>query len=859
MRWIALLIVMAASAAPRSPMQVVTQDSAYHSWLNKKVHASRLIDDKERRDAWALLGNGKMSFQDGARKALRVEVALQGRKTLPSATARRVIANEDWRGFNRVSFWARTEVSGFPVITLMVTVHNAGKPPVAEVHEREATEHVTLPNGRWTHVVWEIPHIERDRVTYIEFRPWVNKRLADPWDSVAFEIGPVELQRVDADHYEGWKVAPGEIAFSHSGYPTYGVKSALATGLKTSEFQVLRAAGGAPVLRKKIALRNTRLGAFQELDFSELRTPGTYILRAGDVRTRPFRIGEDVWAASLAKTVNFFFGERCGVDVAGLHEACHRDWLAVCGDKSVVMNGGWHDAGDLSQGLVHTGEATYSMFKLAAAMRESGRHKELLPELLEEARWGLDWVHKVRLEGGHRVGFANMNIWTNGIIGDADDRTVTALNNPNVNYIAAAAGAAAYSYLKDSNAELANKSLAIAEDDWRHAITGVESPATLHTPAYAATEMELASVGVIASVELYKATRRDEYARKALELSRVVVASQHREYAGSTFRLAGFFYTGPDRQRIFHQFHRANDQAPVVALSMLCDAFPDHDDWMKWYTAATLYAEYQKRAAQATAPYGVLPAYVYRDDEWQSIAEGDRYGSSRASYKEQVLAGMPMGGGYYLRAFPVWFTRRGNYGVLLSETKALSAAARLRGDRQAAALVQTQLQWVVGRNPFCQSTMWGEGYDFVPQYTVSVGDIVGSLPVGVMTLGAKDAPYWPATNSYVYKEVWVHSSARWLSILEDVVARRPREPFDFKVSHKVGASGEITITVEATGNGKHKFRLRGDNLLVQNAERELVLPGKFTWTARAASADAPWVAVIDADGHSSHRRDLVGY
>ena len=32
-----------------------------------------------------------------------------------------------------------------------------------------------------------------------------------------------------------------------------------------------------------------------------------------------------------------------------------------------------------------------------------------------------------------------MNLWTDGIIGNEDDRTPAALDNPNVNYIAAAA------------------------------------------------------------------------------------------------------------------------------------------------------------------------------------------------------------------------------------------------------------------------------------------------------------------------------------------------------------------------------------------------------------------------------------
>jgi hypothetical protein len=35
-------------------------------------------------------------------------------------------------------------------------------------------------------------------------------------------------------------------------------------------------------------------------------------------------------------------------------------------------------------------------------------------------------------------------------------------------------------------------------------------------------------------------------------------------------------------------------------------------------------------------------------------------------------------------------------------------------------------------------------------------------------LGNNDVPYWPATNSWNYKEVWVHPSSRWLWLMEDV-------------------------------------------------------------------------------------------
>jgi hypothetical protein len=128
-----------------------------------------------------------------------------------------------------------------------------------------------------------------------------------------------------------------------------------------------------------------------------------------------------------------------------------------------------------------------------------------------------------------------------------------------------------------------------------------------------------------------------------------------------------------------------------------------------------------------------------------------------------------MGDGWYLRAFPVWFARRGNYGPLLSQAKALSVAGRFLNDTAATNLARAQLQWVVGRNPFTQSTFFGEGYDWHQQYSVSSGDFVGTLPVGMQSRGHTDLPYWPAQNMYVYKEVWVHSNARWLWTLADLV------------------------------------------------------------------------------------------
>ena len=874
----AVVPLVAESQPPHALLPIEFANSAEFGWLNKPVRASRPLDDLRDPATWRFTGTGRLTFPEelrpGGMRVLRVDMQLftdtlaPTRSRLPAINLQRVVAAEDWREYNRLSLWIRAEASGFPTVPIQIVLHNDGVEKVPDRYDREGHHYVTLVRNGWQQVVWEIEPIVRDRVTLLEIGYFANKRLAAPGDRVALEIGRVELQRVDPDHHTGWSVAPGRITFSHTGYQAGYSKTAFASGVSASAFQLLRVndnALGEIVLQRPVQTVRTRLGEFQEMDFSDVNAPGTYVLRAGDLRTRPFRIAADVWAGTVWKTLNFLYGNRCGYDVPGIHGVDHVDWIAMHGDERKTMSGGWHDAGDLSQGVINTGEGTYAMFALADALATRGGDPALVERLIEEAKWGLEWVLRVRFPGGHRVGFASHNYWSNNIVGDADDKTVVAKNNPNANYIAAAAGAIAHRVLKAREPQLAARSLAIAEDDWSHAITGVEGPSTWHTPAFAATRMELAGIGVTASVELYRATGKQRYADKAVELARVIVASQQRSAVGSTFPLAGFFYTGPGRDTLFHQFHRGNDQAPIVALTQLVETFPEHADWMQWYATVVRYAEYQKKSAATTAPYGVLPAYVYRlGDEREVPDSGALHRATRESYRAQVAQGMAMGEGWYLRAFPVWFARRGNYGVLLSQAKALAAAARLRGDSAALDLAQRQAQWVVGRNPFVQSTMYGEGYDWAQQYSVSSGDFVGSLPVGMQSRSDTDLPYWPSQNMYVYKEVWVHPNIRWLWLMADLMYRAPAEPSavspDFHTTATTATNGEVTIRLTARGEGRHTFTLRADNLLVARPSRSVTLradgPATLQWTGRPVSPNAAWVAVVIPDGNFSRRREV---
>jgi hypothetical protein len=292
---------------------------------------------------------------------------------------------------------------------------------------------------------------------------------------------------------------------------------------------------------------------------------------------------------------------------------------------------------------------------------------------------------------------------------------------------------------------------------------------------------------------------------------------------------------------------------------------------MKWYSAVTLYSEYLKGIAKYTEPYGVMPASIYNDTEYLKVPE-----SRRESFKKQVLNGIPLGKGNYLRLFPVWMDYRGHFGTILPQAQSLVNAAHLRGDLASAQLSEHQLEWIIGRNPFSQSMMYGEGYDFVPLYTPSSGDMVGSLPVGIQTRDEEDAPYWPVQSTWTYKEIWVHPVSGWVWLLRDlsgpalvegqasapvtfkeistgeetilqpdgsgrframlpegryeiagggqqqtrtflptgtyILDLRPERALGFEVLATTTAKGEVTIRLTAHGNGVHRFSLRTDNL-----------------------------------------------
>lgn len=939
-------------------MEANFKDSAAARWLGKKVLGKRTLDNMENLDNWRSFTTSGTSIVD-ARKVIKIvdssssvatielskQYLQEGSRSLLMTTptrlagpapkngrgwgrsgVRRLFNGEDWTQYNRISIWIYPDLPGFYTTALDCQLYNNGTVKLPAIFGQEGQTSLVLKNHQWNHVVWEISNVARDKITAFEMSYGLSGSYPGEADKIRFYFDRMELEKVDPDKVEGWDVWKGRIAYPHTGYQTGAQKTAIANNIDAKEFKLIDQENGKALLTKPIENVTSYIGHFRVMDFTEVRKPGTYVLQAGNVTTKPFRIGADVYERTIWKALNFFYMERCGMEIPGVHGNEHQDWICVHKDKRMVINGGWHDAGDLSQSFEGSAEITYALLAMAEKLHARGNNPALYSRVLEEAKWGLNWVLKTSFGDGYRNTGSINSRRTNNIIGDDDDVVTTAQNNPMANFEAATVEAIGYRVFKDTDPAFADQSLKMAKADWKFAIEGmplVKPSKDLWRGNFDSNnvEDELPSQAILSSVAMWKATGDKKYAALATTLAPVIINAQQRSRPDWDIPLTGFFYTSTAKDRILHYCHRGREQAPTMALTALCDAFPDNPDWIKWYSSVTLYSEYLKTMAKYTAPYNMMPASVYVDTEYRHVPE-----SRQESFRKQVLKGVSLGKGHYLRLFPVWMDYRGNFGTILPQAQALARAAQLRGDLASAQLAGRQLEWIIGRNPFAQSTMYGEGYDFAPLYTPSSGDMVGGLPVGIQTKGEDDAPYWPVQSMWTYKEIWGHPVTNWIWLLKDIegppmvegrattavifkevktqtvitvspdkagyfkttipegkyivisngkvqaqtflpggsyhIECRGNFLLSYEISKKVSANEEVTIQLTAQGNGLHHFNIRTDNLRLASTSKEVNLKSgntlSFEWTGHITSPDTPWVAVIVPDDNLSQRKETRG-
>ncbi len=266
-------------------------------------------------------------------------------------------------------------------------------------------------------------------------------------------------------------------------------------------------------------------------DFTEVKTPGTYkVLSSPSGYSYEFSIGDNLYDDIYKDVVLMLYNQRCGSKLdSGIsgdfaHEACHMGDAVVYGSTETrSVTGGWHDAGDYGRYVV-PGAKTVQDLLLAyedynytddnIGIPESGNE---VPDLLDEARYELEWMLKMQDEksGGvyHKV---TALVFPETVLAvDETDQMVLAPISYAATADFAAVMAKASVIYKDFDAEFASACLDAAVKAYGYMEADPDNKKIFKNPEDIVTgeypDAQLEDEFLWASSELYIATGDDKY------------------------------------------------------------------------------------------------------------------------------------------------------------------------------------------------------------------------------------------------------------------------------------------------------------------------------------------------------------
>ena len=775
----ALILFCGSAVAAQEPLPLDT----IHSWeaeqLSKPVVRHKALPISSDLKGWHHEGKGGLSYAADGQLQLHVPASTGLRAkgspddpdyaTYGRASVSYSMNDADLEGYDRITLEAFPSCKGTAIMNLNILLHtDEGAPLGAHL--------VNLRNNRWNTIVYGISGLPRKHVRRIEIYTDLKGRNQAQCDTLTYIIRNIRLEQVQHPEAEtGWEVAEGHIAYSHSGYYTQGAKTAL---IKLPETQPLTSipcqleeAGSSTIVYTGTAkATTTTIGTFGVMDFTPVSQPGNYRLTCGNVSTPLFAISATPFEHAAELLLNFLYCQRCGHAVPGIHGRCHTDVYCRYDGNAVSYSGGWHDAGDLSQQTLQTCETAISLLEAWQKAKATGSH--LAARLLKESFWGLRFVLKSRLGNGYHASSIGLLHWTDSEPGTADDiYTVRKQDCSYDNFLYAAYESYAARHLPSGT--LRDSLAHAAREDYDYALAiyereGIGTYPHIMEHTYNTSPSQYHATMSWSATELFLLTGEARYSKTAADAIGFVLDCQEEQGA-----MPGYFYRDKTRKSIVHYIHQSREALYLQALISLCESQPRHKDYARWKRSIRLYGNYLKRLLPYTAPYGMIPSGVYQKEEYADsvgfyalhiFAPSD----SHQRYDAQLQQGARIDATHYVRRFPIWFNIfNGNEALLLSTGKAAALCGHFLHDDALLQIGREQLYWTVGKNPFCQSLIYGEGHRYASLDNFSSGEQMGAIPVGIRSCGDEDKPYWPQTNNACYKEVWVSSASKFLSLLSE--------------------------------------------------------------------------------------------
>lgn len=186
--------------------------------------------------------------------------------------------------------------------------------------------------------------------------------------------------------------------------------------LTNTSFHIVNAKNKKVEFKGNIKESKGEFGEFKhsyQIDFTKLKKEGVYKIVVKSYRSYQFKIGNSLFVPVVKELMKFFPVQRCGYTNPSKHKVCHiADATILIDDKDTLVNkkmdltGGWHDAGDYVKFINTTALTTYTLlFSYDLDNEKFGfdYNNNNIPDILEEAKVGLDWMLRTQTDDNRFV------------------------------------------------------------------------------------------------------------------------------------------------------------------------------------------------------------------------------------------------------------------------------------------------------------------------------------------------------------------------------------------------------------------------------------------------------------------------
>lgn len=323
---------------------------------------------------------------------------------------------------------------------------------------------------------WDVKQLTANQTESVKGTFTANRTAEVEWafhiggesvpDGTVFTFDNMSLVCTNSDEYdydapEEWNRAA--IVTNQVGYfPEMAKKATLITeNTEKLDFSVLDSNGSEVYTGESypMGIDADSGDSVQILDFSDFKDEGTYTLKAGEFVSRKFTIGgTDTYSGMLYDALNYFYQNRSGIaidsayitsgDTTSLARAAGHasdiarittDWNDLSSDGGTQdVTGGWYDAGDHGKYVVNGGISVWLMQNQYERAVKKGteaayadgtmnipENANSYPDLLDEARYEIEWLLKMMVQSGEFEGMAYHKVhdikWTALGLAPADD------------------------------------------------------------------------------------------------------------------------------------------------------------------------------------------------------------------------------------------------------------------------------------------------------------------------------------------------------------------------------------------------------------------------------------------------------